>query len=67
MKICGNMKAYPIIDNVVHIPIDDAINIRYLLEKLNNYVKDVGPRDLRGHEKETEEFISALPDYNSTI
>ena len=48
----------------VYVPITDAKRIRYILEKLVEYVEDVGPRDLRGFEDDAKEYIEALPDYN---
>lgn len=54
----GNMKK----NKEVVLSREDAARIRYLLEILQEYVKDVGPRELRGHEEETDRFIALLPE-----
>lgn len=55
---------YLVSREAVYVPITDAKRIRYILEKLVEYVEDVGPRDLRGFEDDAKEYIEALPDYN---
>lgn len=55
---------YLVSREAVYVPITDAKRIRYILEKLVEYIDDVGPRDLRGFEDDAKEYIKALPDYN---
>lgn len=54
---------YLVSREAVYVPIVQAKRIRYILEKLVEYIEDVGPRDLRGLEDDTKEYIEALPDY----
>ena len=62
-----NFVSYTVVDDHVMVPRMDAMRIRYLLEKLVEYIADVGPRDLRGLEDDAVEFIAALPEYNSSV
>lgn len=55
---------YLVSREAVYVPIVQAKRIRYILEKLVEYIDDVGPRDLRGFEDDAKEYIKALPDYN---
>lgn len=55
---------YLVSREAVYVPIVQAKRIRYILEKLVEYIDDVGPRDLRGLEDDAKEYIEALPDYD---
>jgi hypothetical protein len=49
-------------EKVILLPILEAVRIRYILKVLLSYIEEVGPRDLRSHKEEVEQYISILPD-----